>query len=332
MDPVWTIHRHILAKEREHPDASGLFTTLLYQIALSAKIINRHTSKAGLLDVLGRAGQTNVQGENVMKLDVFANAALKEILLRSGTVCAVVSEEEERTVTVPEGPLRGPYVVHFDPLDGSSNIDANVSVGTIFSIHRRRSKGPDITDEDILQPGRSLIASGYVVYGSSTMLVYTAGAGVHGFTYDPEYGEFMLSHPDITSPDICKVYSANEANAFDWRSGTRRFLEHIKGRNEPRYEKTTARYIGSLVADFHRNLLYGGVFLYPESRKAPTGKLRLLYEAAPLAFIAEQAGGAASTGTERILDMVPESLHQRVPLIIGNREEVHRYEAFLAAG
>ncbi len=330
MEPIWNVHRHILHSQQQHPEASGALSALLYQIALAGKVVGHHVNKAGLLDVLGATGGQNVQGETVQKLDVFANEVFKDVLLKSGSVCAVASEEEEGVVVVPEGQPRGVYIVHFDPLDGSSNIDANVSIGSIFAIHRKLTPGDEVRDGDTLQAGKNLVAAGYVLYGSATLLVYTAGQGVHGFTYDPAYGEFLLSHPDIQTPDRCKVYSVNESNMPGWPKGTQRFLEHIKARWEPRYDKTTARYVGSLVADFHRNLLYGGIFLYPESKSAPNGKLRLLYEGAPLAFMAEQAGGAASTGSERILDIVPSSLHQRVPLAIGNADEVRRYEAFRA--
>ncbi len=329
---VRTIHRHFLEQERLHPEASGTFTTLLYQIALGAKIIGHHVNKAGLLDVLGGTGDRNVVGDNVQKLDVFANSVIKDVLLGSGTVCAAVSEEEEALLTVPEGLPEGPYIVHFDPLDGSSNIDANVSIGTIFGIYRKQSPGDEFTQEDILQPGRNLIAAGYVVYGSSTMLVYSAGNGVHGFTYDPSYGEFLLSHPDIRIPDRCKVYSVNEVNSHVWKPGCREFVDSIKLRTIERYKNTTGRHIGSLVADFHRNLLYGGVYMYPENKVNPEGKLRLLYEAAPLGFIAEQAGGAASSGGIRIRDMVPEAFHQRVPFVVGNTFEVEAYEKLWTEG
>jgi fructose-1,6-bisphosphatase I len=330
MEPIWNVHRHILHGEQQAPEASGVLSTLLYQIALAGKVVGHAVNKAGLLEVLGATGSQNVQGEMVQKLDVYANEVFKDVLTKSGSVCAVASEEEEGVIVVPKDQPKGPYIVHFDPLDGSSNIDANVSIGSIFAIHRKQSTSEDVQEEDILQPGTALVAAGYVLYGSATLLVYTAGQGVHGFTYDPAYGEFLLSHPDIKTPDLCKIYSVNESNMPGWPKGTQRFLENIKARWEPRYEKTTARYVGSLVADFHRNLLYGGIFLYPESKSAPAGKLRLLYEAAPLALLAEQAGGAASTGSERILDVVPSSLHQRVPLAIGNADDVRRYEAFRA--
>jgi len=329
---VRNIHRHVLEQEKLHPEASGTFTTLLYQIALGAKIIGHHVNKAGLLDVLGGTGEQNVLGDSVQKLDVFANSVMKDVLLGSGTVCAAVSEEEEALLTVPPGTPQGPYIVHFDPLDGSSNIDANVSIGTIFGIYKKQSPGETVTESDILQPGKNLVAAGYVVYGSSTMMVYSAGNGVHGFTYDPSYGEFILSHPDIRIPDGCRVYSVNEVNSLVWKPGCKAFINGIKTRSIPRYKDTTGRHIGSLVADFHRNLLYGGVYLYPENKVNPEGKLRLLYEAAPLGYIAEQAGGAASSGKIRIRDMVPTVLHERVPFVVGNTYEVESYEALWTEG
>jgi len=330
LEPIRTIHRHLLEQEKKHPEAEGDFTQLMGQIALAAKIIGNSVNKAGLLDVLGGTGNTNIQGDAVQKLDVLANTIMKDVLLRSGTVAAIVSEEEEEIVFPAAEDPRGPYIVHFDPLDGSTNIDANVSIGTIFGIYRKVSSTSEVTDEDILQPGRALIGAGYVVYGASTMLVFSSGDGVHGFTYDPAYGEFLLSHRDISIPNQCKIYSANESRTSHWPPGAKEFIDHIKSRSEPRYLDITTRWIGSLVADVHRNILYGGVFLYPETKNDPNGKLRLLYECAPLAYIVEQAGGAASTGKVRILDIVPDALHQRVPFCIGNRDEVALYESYIA--
>jgi fructose-1,6-bisphosphatase I len=331
MNPVKTIHWHLLEQTKLHPGASGTFSTLLSQICLACKVIGNSVNRAGLLDVLGKTGGTNIQGETVQKLDLIANAVIKEVLLKSGTVAAVVSEEEETMVATPPGTKTGPYIVHFDPLDGSSNIDANVSIGTIFAIYRKKSEGSHVTEGDVLQPGKDLVGAGYVVYGSSTMLVYSAGHGVHGFTYDPSCGEFLLSHPDIRIPDVCTVYSANESRMNGWPPGARAYVEHIKTRENPRYRTTTARYIGSLVADAHRNLLYGGIFMYPETAEAPKGRLRLMYEAAPLSFIIEQAGGLSSTGSQSILNITPTSMHQRVPLIMGNRVDVELYEKYLQA-
>ncbi|HID88586.1 MAG TPA: class 1 fructose-bisphosphatase [Anaerolineae bacterium] len=331
---VITIERHILEQERAHPEATGVFTSLLYDIALAAKIVARETRRAGLAEILGLAGQENIQGEAQMKLDVFANETLVRINSYTGRVAVMASEEEADIISVPEGYPVGRYVLVFDPLDGSSNIDVNVSIGTIFGIYRRRSeKGPG-TVEDCLQPGRNLIAAGYVIYGSSTMMVYTTGSGVHGFTLDPEVGEFLLSHPNIRLPDEPKYYSVNHGNEPYWTEGVRRFTRWLQGLDEesPR-RPLSSRYIGSLVADFHRNLLAGGIFYYPADRKdprRPRGKLRLLYEAIPLAFIVEHAGGYASDGTRPILDITPTSLHQRTPLFIGNRDLVERAEAFIA--
>jgi len=325
MEPVRTIHRHIHEQAALHPDARGSFSRLLGQICLAAKVIGHHVNRAGLVDVLGGAGLVNIQGEVVQKLDILANAAMKDALFQSGTVAALVSEEEEAVIHVPKGTEKGDYIVHFDPLDGSSNIDANVSIGTIFAIYRRKSTGPEITDEDIFQKGTEIVGAGYIVYGSSTMLVYTAGHGVHGFTYDPSYGEFLLSHENIQLPEKCKVVSVNEAYSSNWPAGITDYVDFVKARKHPRYKDTTFRYIGSLVADVHRNLLYGGFFMYPGTVQKPNGKLRLLYEALPLSFVVEQAGGTATTGHERILEMTPNALHQRVPLFIGNRDDVQLF-------
>jgi fructose-1,6-bisphosphatase I len=326
MQAVRTIHRHIQEQAALHPESRGSFSRLLSQICLAAKVIGHHVNRAGLVDVLGGAGLVNIQGEVVQKLDLLANAAMKDALLQSGTVAALVSEEEEAVIHVPEGMEKGDYIVHFDPLDGSSNIDANVSIGTIFAIYRRKSSGDEILDEDIFQPGKDVVGAGYIIYGSSTMLVYTSGNGVHGFTYDPSYGEFLLSHENIHLPDPCKVMSVNEAYSSEWPAGITDYLAFVKSRQHPRYEKTTFRYIGSLVADVHRNLLYGGFFLYPETISKPEGKLRLLYEAIPLSFVVEQAGGKATTGHEDILEITPTDLHQRVPLYIGHSKDLALFQ------
>ena len=323
---VITIQRHIADEERLHPQARGDFTSLMLQIALAAKVVAEQVRRAGLVGVLGSVGNTNVQGEEQQKLDILANDAMKSIFHGIGFVGGMASEEEEGIVHIPEGLGEGKYILVFDPLDGSSNIDANVSIGTIFSIYRRRSKGTKAEMSDFLQPGRDQKAAGYVLYGSSTMLVYSTGHGVNGFTLDPAIGEFLLSHENIRVPDTCKVISANMSNYPRWRPQTRAFVDHIQSRQEKRHANTTARYIGSLVADFHRNLLYGGVFLFEEDDKNPSGKLRLLYECNPLAYIAEQAGASASDGARRILDIDPEELHERVPFVVGNRPEVSLYE------
>jgi fructose-1,6-bisphosphatase I len=325
-----TIERHILDEQQKFPEATGDLTNLLYDIALAAKIISREVNRAGLVDILGRACSTNESGDDVKKLDVFANDWIYRAIDHTGRVCVMASEESPDIIPIPARFKCGKYVLLFDPLDGSSNIDANVSIGTIFSIHRKISKGDRGTREDCLQPGSRQVASGYILYGSSTVLVYTTGQGVAGFTLDPSLGEFLLSHPDIKSPRRGKIYSVNEQNTIWWDDSVRGYVEWLKQEDKATNRPRSSRYIGSLVADFHRNLLYGGVFLYPGSRKDPRGKLRLLYEAAPLAFIAEQAGGLATDGTQRILDIVPTDLHERTPLFIGSAEDVLEAEAFLS--
>ena len=327
---IITIERHFLEQQRFFPEATGEFTYLLYDIALAAKIIAREVTKAGLVEILGLTGTENVQGEQVMKLDVFANETLIRMNAHTGRLCVMASEEVPDIIPIPETYPSGRYVLIFDPLDGSSNIDVNASIGTIFSIHRKISAGPRGTLEDCLQPGRRQVAAGYIVYGSSTMMVYSSGHGVHGFTLDPTMGEFLLSHPNIQIPPRGKYYSANEGNYYYWSEGVRHYVDYLKTPDTATGRPYTGRYIGTLVADFHRNLLAGGIFIYPADTKNPHGKLRLLYEAAPLAFIAEQAGGRASDGTQDIMQIQPESLHQRVPLFIGSREDVDRAEEFIS--
>lgn len=317
-----TIESHILELQSLHPGASGDFTGLLNDITLAARIIGREVTKAGLVDILGATGEKNVQGEVVQKLDDYANGVFMNCLGRRGQVCILGSEEMAEAVYVPVSQGSGRYVVIFDPLDGSSNIDANVSVGTIFGIWKRRSERAHVGEQDLLQPGRDLVAAGYIVYGSSTMFVYSAGHGVHGFTLDPGIGEFLLSHEDIKTPFNGHVYSVNEGYAGDWPPEVREVVETLKTGRPGRDGGMSGRYIGSLVADFHRNLLYGGTYLYPPTGSMPRGKLRLTCEAAPLAFIAEQAGGYASDGQGPILDITPTDLHMRVPLYIGSREDV----------
>ncbi len=327
---VVTVARHIMAQERLHPQATGEFSALLHDIMLAAKLIHREVSKAGLLDVLGKTGETNVQGEEVMKLDAFAHKTVFEALDHTGHLCVMASEEEENVLKIPPEYPCGKYVLNFDPLDGSSNIDANVSIGTIFSIHHRLDPSSTTpgTAADCMQPGNKQVCAGYLVYGSSTMLVYTTGQGVHGFTYDPGVGEFLMSHENIQIPKKGKIYSVNEGNFARWDEGTQKYVEYLRSEDDKGHPYK-ARYIGSLVADFHRTLLYGGIFLYPADRKSPKGKLRLLYEASPMAFIVEQAGGLATTGKQPIMDIVPEELHQRVPLIIGSEEDVREYLSFV---
>jgi fructose-1,6-bisphosphatase I len=324
-----TIERHLLDEQRQFPDASGDLTNLLYDIALAAKIISREVNKAGLCDILGRADSTNQSGDDVKKLDMFAHEWIFRALDHTGRVCVMASEEAAEILPIPDRFPCGKYALLFDPLDGSSNIDANVPIGTIFSIHRKVSKGDRGTIEDCLQPGFKQVAAGYVLYGTSTILVYTTGTGVAGFTLDPSLGEFLLSHPDIKTPRRGKIYSVNEQSTVSWDERTRAYVEWLKQEDKATNRPRSSRYIGSLVADFHRNLLYGGLFMYPGSKKAPNGKLRVLYEAAPLAFIAERAGGLATDGKQRILDIVPTELHQRTPLFIGSPDDVREAESFL---
>lgn len=323
-----TIERHFLEMQRQFPGATGTFTNLMYDIALSAKLIARETTRAGLADILGRAGNRNVMGEVQQKLDVFANDIIIQMLDHTGRMCIMASEENSGPIEIPERYPRGNYVMLFDPLDGSSNIDYNVSVGTIFSIHRRISEGDGSGElRDLLQPGYKQVAAGYIVYGSSTMMVYTTGQGVHGFTLDPSVGEFLLSHPNIHLPDKGKYYSVNQAYYKYWSTGVRQYVDWLNVDRE-----MSLRYIGSMVADFHRTLLSGGVFLYPPDKRKPDqpfGKLRLTYECSPLSFIAEQAGGYASDGVNPIRILQPFDLHQRVPIFIGNHELVKKAEEFI---
>ena len=334
MSEIVTIGRHILDTERNHPDATGQFTGLLQHIALASKIVAAEVRCAGLVDVIGSTGNSNVQGEEVQKLDELANDTVAKLMTESGYVAAMASEEIEEIIPTPDDHRRGDYIVNFDPLDGSSNIDANVSIGTIFSIlHRESPSGEHPTEKDCMQAGRKQLAAGYIIYGSSTMFVYTTGAGVHGFTYDPTIGTYLLSHPNIKTPDYGTIYSANTGNKNFWSEGVRRYIESLHGYDPERKTPFSARYIGSLVADFHRNLLYGGIFLYPADTKKdpnnPKPKLRLLYEANPLAFVVEQAGGKASDGAQNIMDIIPTELHQRVPLLIGSRKNVEELEEYI---
>ena len=319
---VTTIERFIFDQEHRYPEATGELSNLLYDIALAAKIIAAAIRRAGLVNILGGAGNRNVQGEEQQKLDVIANETFKNCLNHTGRVCVMGSEEDEDIIPVPPEYPVGKYAVLFDPLDGSSNIDVNAAVGTIFSIYRRISMEGRGTVADVLQPGCKQVASGYVMYGSSTMLVYTTGQGVHGFTLDPTIGEFLLSHPKIVTPRVGMYYSVNESNFGRWDRAMQAAVRGLKGDAPDGMKPKNSRYIGSLVADFHRNLINGGIFLYPADTRNPQGKLRLLYEGNPMAFLAEQAGGMATDGCNRILDIRPDSLHQRTPLIVGSREEV----------
>ncbi len=319
---VTTIERFILDSEDKYPEATGELSNLLYDIALACKILAASIRRAGLVDILGSAGSENIQGEEQQKLDVFANETLKNAMNHTGRVCVMASEEDEDIIPIPEEYPAGKYAVLYDPLDGSSNIDVNGAVGTIFSIYRRTSMEGRGTVGDVLQPGCKQVAAGYVIYGSSTMLVYTTGQGAHGFTLDPAIGEFLLSHPHIVTPRVGKYYSVNESNFARWSRGMQMAVRGFHGDRPEEIKGKNSRYIGSLVADFHRNLIAGGIFMYPADSKNPNGKLRLLYEASPMAFIAEQAEGSATNGIDRILDLMPARLHQRTPLVIGSREDV----------
>jgi fructose-1,6-bisphosphatase I len=319
---VTTIERFIFDQEHRYPEATGELSNLLYDIALASKIIAAAIRRAGLVNILGTANARNVQGEEQQKLDVIANETIKNCLNHTGRVCVMGSEEDEHIIPVPPEYPVGKYAILFDPLDGSSNIDVNSAVGTIFSIYRRVSMEGRGTASDVLQPGCKQVAAGYVMYGSSTMMVYTTGQGAHGFTLDPTIGEFLLSHPRIVTPRVGKYYSVNESNFGRWDKAMQLAVRGLKGEMPDLMKPKNSRYIGSLVADFHRNLIAGGIFLYPADSTNPRGKLRLLYEASPMAFIAEQAEGSATDGTNRILDILPTGLHQRTPLVIGSRLDV----------
>ncbi len=323
-----TVAQHIIEQQRAHPTATGQFSWLLSGITLATKIIESQVRRAGIHDVLGATGDANIQGEIVQKLDIIANETIKACLGYRGNVGILVSEEDDEPKVIQNVGADGRYIVLFDPLDGSSNIDVNVSIGTIFSVLQVRDDvwPGDDPEKHILQPGIKQLAAGYVVYGSSTVLAYTTGDGVHMFTLNPDIGAFVLRQERVTMPPAGKVYSINEAYRASFPEGVQRYLDWAKD------EHYSLRYIGSLVADFHRTLLRGGVFLYPPTRKSPEGKLRLLYEANPMAFLAEQAGGAATDGQTRILDKQPKGLHERTPLIIGSQEEVERVHTFLNGG
>ncbi|MDX9866229.1 MAG: class 1 fructose-bisphosphatase, partial [Anaerolineaceae bacterium] len=325
---IITIERHILQTERLYPQATGSLTNLLYDLALAGKYIASKTTRAGLAQILGRTGQTNVQGEKIAKLDELADQVIYDLMDHTGRLAIMASEEHEAPLPIPEEYPTGDYVLLFDPLDGSSNIDFNVSVGTIFAIHHRLTTHGRGTIEDILQPGRTMIAAGYIVYGASTMLVYSTGHGVDGFTLDPDIGEFLLTHPNIKIPEPPQYFSANQGYQSLWSQADIDYTHWLQGIDTSDHQALSARYVGSLVTDFHRNLLAGGVYYYPADRHHPHGKLRLLYEAAPLAFIAEQAGGLASDGRRNILDIQPHEIHQRTPLYIGNCSLVKKAETF----
>lgn len=313
-----TLDRFIKRNQDDFPYASGELSQLLRDIGLASKILYREISRAGLNNIIGGFGEQNVQGENQQKLDVIADIRLTRALRNGGEVCAIISEENEEIINLHEN---AKYIVAIDPLDGSSNIDVNVSIGSIFSIYRRKSEtGQTVQQDDVLQAGKHQVAAGYVLYGSSTMLVYTTGSGVNGFTYDPTLGEFFLSHKEIKIPHAGKIYSINEGSSLRFPNYIQRYIDDCKK------QQYSARYIGSLVGDFHRNLLKGGIYLYPSTDKTPQGKLRLMYECNALAFIVEQAGGKACDGKQRVLDIEPASLHQRIPFFVGSKEMVEQLE------
>lgn len=328
---VVTLGQFIIEKQADFPYAKGELSRLLRDIGIAAKIVNREVNKAGLVDIIGDMGGINIQGEKVKKLDVFANEQFISALRSGGECCGIASEENEEIILIEGGVSENAkYVIAIDPLDGSSNIDVNVSIGTIFSIYRRNSTSTECCNiNDFMQEGTLQVAAGYIIYGSSTMLVYTTGKGVNGFTLDPSIGEFCLSHPDMKIPSTGYIYSINEGNYVHFPDGVKQFIKYCQVEDKATDRPFTSRYIGSLVADFHRNLIKGGIYIYPSTAKSPKGKLRLLYECNPLAFITEQAGGKASNGKERILQIKPGEIHERSPLFIGSPLMVEKAEEFM---
>lgn len=331
MSGIKTLGQFIIEKQVDFPYAKGELSRLLRDIGIASKIVNREVNKAGLVDILGAAGTINIQGEGQQKLDVFANTQFISALTSGGECCIVATEEEDEFVPI-DSPVskNAKYIVCIDPLDGSSNIDVNVAVGTIFSIYRRKSIGGVATLEDVLQKGTKQVAAGYVIYGSSTMLVYTTGKGVNGFTLDPSIGEFCLSHPNMKIPVNGSIYSINEGNYVHFPEGVKKYLKYAQMEDQATGRPYTSRYIGSMVADIHRNLIKGGIYIYPTTASSPNGKLRLLYECNPMAFIVEQAGGVASDGFRRILDIEPAELHQRTAIFIGSQQMVKVAEGLMA--
>lgn len=332
MSRFTTLGEFIVSRQADFPYAKGELSSLLSAIRLAAKVVNREVNRAGLShDILGSTFQQNIQGEVQQKLDVYANEQFIMALQNRGEVCGLASEENDDLIAFDTPLARsGKYVIMIDPLDGSSNIDVNVSIGTIFSVYRRKTEiGSLATLEDFLQPGVQQVAAGYIIYGSSTMLVYTTGHGVHGFTLEPSIGTFFLSHPNIQIPEDGSIYSVNEGNFDSFEEGIKKYIQHCRSKENASGKPYSARYIGSLVADFHRNLLKGGIYMYPGTQKDPNGKLRLLYECNPLAFIAEQAGGVASTGKQRVMEIQPTTLHQRVPYLVGSKNMVNKALEFL---
>lgn len=325
-----TLGQFIIEKQLDFPYAKGELSRILRDIGIAAKIISAEVNKAGLTQILGEHGSVNVQGEDVKKLDIIGNETFIWALEKGGEICAMASEENDDMIPLQGAYSKnGKYVICIDPLDGSSNIDVNVSIGTIFSVYRRVTEpGTEPTLADVLQKGSELVAGGYVIYGSSTMLVYSTGKGVNGFTLDPSIGEFCLSHPDIKTPADGKIYSINEGNAGEFPAGVTDYLNWVKESDKASNRPYSARYIGSMVADFHRNLLKGGVFIYPPTAKSPNGKLRLLFECIPMGYIAIQAGGLATTGAQSILEVEPTEIHQRVPIVMGSKNMVEKVVSF----
>ena len=325
-----TLERYIHEAQLSHPEATGEFSDLLHGLSLAAKLVWREVTKAGLVNILGMTDRMNITGDEVRKLDEFADVTIFKMMDHVGHLCVMASEENEDLLHIPEHYPQGKYALIYDPLDGSSNIDANVTIGSIFSIYGRVTAQGKGTMRDVLQPGSKQVAAGYILYGSSMMFVYCAGHGVHGFTLDPTVGEFILSHESIRIPHRGSIYSVNEGNTNRWEPAMQRYIQYLKQEDKETGRPYSSRYIGSLVADVHRTLLYGGIYCYPGNTKNPQGKLRLMYENNPLAYIVEHAGGAASDGRQRVLDIVPESLHQRSPLFLGSTEELVLAEDFLS--
>ncbi|MCF8228135.1 MAG: class 1 fructose-bisphosphatase [Bacteroidales bacterium] len=325
-----TLIEFINEKQADFPYATGEFTRLLNDIGIAAKIVNREVNKAGLANILGYEGNTNIQGEDQKKLDVFANKEFTKALKHGGQCAAIISEEDEEVVIFDnETSKKGKYIIAIDPLDGSSNIEVNVSIGTVFAIYRRRDHHESVHNEDLLRPGVDLAAAGYVIYGSSTMLVYSTGNGVNGFTLDPSVGLFILSHPEMKLPEDGAIYSINEAYYNNFPEGIKRYMKYCQEEDPATNRPYKTRYIGSLVADFHRNLIRGGIYIYPGTTKNPAGKLRLLYECNPVAYLAEHAGGKASDGFKRTLEIQPNDIHQRTPLFVGSKKMVEKAEEFM---
>ena len=325
-----TLERHIIEGARLHPGATGEFSGLLHDLSLAAKLVWREVSKAGLVNILGKTDRLNISGDEVKKLDEFANETIFKAMDHGGHLCVMASEENEDLLHIPQSYPNGKYALLYDPLDGSGNIDANITVGSIFSVFRRVTPSGPGTQEDVLQPGCNQVAAGYLLFSSSMMFVYSTGHGVHGFTLDPTVGEFLLSHEDIRIPRRGSIYSMNEGNYARWEPAMQEYVRYLKEEDTSTGRPYSSRYVGSLVADVHRTLLYGGIYCYPADRKNPDGKLRLMYENNPLAYLVEHAGGRASDGRTRTLDIRPTELHQRAPLFIGSPEDVSLAEEFIA--